>query len=663
MTWVRIIRGDIESPSRRMETELEMFVASADAGISIDQVTINQAGVAFVVDGDRGSDIRRLLGDLNVAVRVREGCSKLSIVGSGMRDTPGVVREVVEALSRENVEIIHCTDSNVTISILVPAADAARAESAVHDAVSVWNEERPHERSAGRHSDGDGDAVRRERRAGFAEAERLARWLVDRENDGLVVAGSTGEGQTLDDNERNALFAAVKEAVGDAAVVIANAGTNSTRESVRAVQAAEKAGADAILAVVPYYNKPTQRGMLAHFSAIADATRCRSSSTISRAEPAPTCCRRRCYDSRSAHGNIAGVKESSGDLKQIGTILRDRNDGLSSGRATIICSCRAWRWAPTASSASRRISVRANIARWSTRYRRRERRRSGAIARFVPAAHRRAVSDDQPHCGEMGDGSDGLSRRAVPSAARRHAGIARAATCGRCCALRFEPAPQSRIDARSTFSAAGSICSTRDAATQRIVEFGRATAPARRSSRLGTEMVVHAQKRRALSRHRQCVRAFAVRHRRLADGRAAARRAAEATRNRRRADRAALRSGRARRHIAGLFPWRARQASRPMLRPFWKCDFPDCASPERATAIFATTKRPTSCATIAASGAKLLFAGLGSPRQEFWLARHLRRPDAAPVSASADRSTCSADAWNARRHLRSARSRVVIPAC
>jgi aspartate kinase len=132
VTWIRIIRGDIESPARRMETELEMFRRVALAKISIDQVTINQAGVAFVVEGDRGGEIRRLLGDLNLAVRIREGCSKLSVVGTGMRDAPGVVHRVVEALSRADVEIIHCTDSNVTISILVPADHVTRAESAVH---------------------------------------------------------------------------------------------------------------------------------------------------------------------------------------------------------------------------------------------------------------------------------------------------------------------------------------------------------------------------------------------------------------------------------------------------------------------------------------------------------------------------------------------------
>jgi 4-hydroxy-tetrahydrodipicolinate synthase len=162
----------------------------------------------------------------------------------------------------------------------------------------------------------------------LAEAGRLAHWLVERDNDGLIVAGSTGEGQTLDDDERNALFSAVKEAVGNSAVVIANAGTNSTRESVRAVQAAENAGADAILAVVPYYNKPTQRGMIAHFSAIAEATNLPIVIYNIPGRTGVNMLPATLLDLAQRHGNIAGVKESSGDLKQIATILRDRNDGF-----------------------------------------------------------------------------------------------------------------------------------------------------------------------------------------------------------------------------------------------------------------------------------------------------------------------------------------------
>ena len=133
VTWIRVIRGDIENATHRMQTELEMFRRIADAGISIDQVTINQAGVAFVVDGDQGKKVRELLGDLNLAVRVREGCSKISVVGNAMRWMPGVVHQVVMALAKANVEIIHCTDSNITISVLVPEADVSVAEKAVHD--------------------------------------------------------------------------------------------------------------------------------------------------------------------------------------------------------------------------------------------------------------------------------------------------------------------------------------------------------------------------------------------------------------------------------------------------------------------------------------------------------------------------------------------------
>lgn len=133
VTWVRVIRGDVEERTRRMQVELQMFARLAETAISIDQVTINQAGVMFVVAGDRGSEIRRLLGDLNLAVRVREACAKLSVVGEGMRGRPGIVYRIVSALSGANVEIIHCTDSNITVSVLVPLAEAARAEQAVHD--------------------------------------------------------------------------------------------------------------------------------------------------------------------------------------------------------------------------------------------------------------------------------------------------------------------------------------------------------------------------------------------------------------------------------------------------------------------------------------------------------------------------------------------------
>ncbi len=157
-----------------------------------------------------------------------------------------------------------------------------------------------------------------------AEAGRIASWLVERGNDGLVVAGSTGEGQTLDDRERNELIAGVKDAVGTRARVIANAGSNDTRASVAAVRAAEANGADAILAVVPYYNKPSQSGMLAHFGEIAQATALPIMIYNIPSRTGVNMLPETLLELARRHKNVVGVKESSGDLRQIATIARDR---------------------------------------------------------------------------------------------------------------------------------------------------------------------------------------------------------------------------------------------------------------------------------------------------------------------------------------------------
>ncbi|MBV8690760.1 MAG: 4-hydroxy-tetrahydrodipicolinate synthase [Actinobacteria bacterium] len=101
-------------------------------------------------------------------------------------------------------------------------------------------------------------------------AAQLARWLVDHGNDGLVVTGTTGEGPVLTDEEEISLWKAVREAVS--VPIVAGAGTNDTRHSVQQVKAAEAAGVDGILAVTPYYNRPSQAGIEGHFRAIAAAT-------------------------------------------------------------------------------------------------------------------------------------------------------------------------------------------------------------------------------------------------------------------------------------------------------------------------------------------------------------------------------------------------------
>ncbi|MGH9062534.1 MAG: 4-hydroxy-tetrahydrodipicolinate synthase [Acidimicrobiales bacterium] len=101
-------------------------------------------------------------------------------------------------------------------------------------------------------------------------AARLARWLTGHGSDGLVVAGTTGESPTLDDREKVDLWRAVAEAV--TVPVIAGSGTNDTAHSVELTKAAEAAGVTAVLAVTPYYSRPSQAGLAAHFRAVAGAT-------------------------------------------------------------------------------------------------------------------------------------------------------------------------------------------------------------------------------------------------------------------------------------------------------------------------------------------------------------------------------------------------------
>lgn len=104
-----------------------------------------------------------------------------------------------------------------------------------------------------------------------AAARRLAAHLAEHGSHGLVVAGSSGEAATLDDEEHISLLRAVVTEVGDGTSVYCGTGTNDTRHSIELTKAAADAGADAALIVTPYYNKPTPAGLLGHFEAIAAA--------------------------------------------------------------------------------------------------------------------------------------------------------------------------------------------------------------------------------------------------------------------------------------------------------------------------------------------------------------------------------------------------------
>jgi 4-hydroxy-tetrahydrodipicolinate synthase len=161
----------------------------------------------------------------------------------------------------------------------------------------------------------DGGAVN------WPQVTTLAKALVENGSDGIVVAGTTGESPTLSDEEKIRLFRTVKEAVGGRAAVVAGTGTNDTRHSIHLSKEAQRAGCDGLLLVNPYYNRPSQDGLYAHFRTIAESTplpcmlynipgrtgvNC-APETIARLADVPT---------------IVAVKEASGSLDQVSDIRR-----------------------------------------------------------------------------------------------------------------------------------------------------------------------------------------------------------------------------------------------------------------------------------------------------------------------------------------------------
>jgi 4-hydroxy-tetrahydrodipicolinate synthase len=159
---------------------------------------------------------------------------------------------------------------------------------------------------------------------------RVAEHLVDHGSDGVVVSGTTGESPTTTTAEDGAILRAVVEAVGDRATVVAGVGTNNTAHSVELAEQAAKVGADGVLVVTPYYSKPTQDGVLAHFRAVADAADLpvmlydipgRSSITISHDT----------YLRAAEHQRIVAVKDAVGDLHRGVKLMRDTGLAFYSG--------------------------------------------------------------------------------------------------------------------------------------------------------------------------------------------------------------------------------------------------------------------------------------------------------------------------------------------
>ena len=150
----------------------------------------------------------------------------------------------------------------------------------------------------------------------YEAAEKLVAALIADGSDGVVVSGTTGESPSLSDDEKIELLKVVRKAIPGKSVV-AGTGSNDTRHSVRLSERAMKAGADALLAVVPYYNKPPQEGMYQHFKAISEVGPTIMYNIQGRTAVNMTAATTlRCAELPG----ILGVKEASGDLDQIGLV-------------------------------------------------------------------------------------------------------------------------------------------------------------------------------------------------------------------------------------------------------------------------------------------------------------------------------------------------------
>jgi len=153
----------------------------------------------------------------------------------------------------------------------------------------------------------------------YQQAKRLAQALLKSGSQGVVVSGTTGECPTLTKEEKLRLFAEVRSTIGQG--VVAGTGSYSTRESIELTREAERVGVDAILLVVPYYNKPTQEGLFQHFKAIAEST---SLPCILYNVPSRTVTNLSADTAikLSQIDNIVGIKEASSNLEQIAKILQ-----------------------------------------------------------------------------------------------------------------------------------------------------------------------------------------------------------------------------------------------------------------------------------------------------------------------------------------------------
>ena len=158
-------------------------------------------------------------------------------------------------------------------------------------------------------------------------AQELATWLIANGSDAVVVVGSTGESPTLTYKEKAELFRVVAEAIRGRGKVLCGTGTYSTAETLELTQAAEDAGADGILVVTPYYNKPPQSGLLAHYARVAEAT---DLPIIAYNIPGRTATRieHETLLQLAEKANIVAVKDSTGDFQGLSRLIAEAPAGF-----------------------------------------------------------------------------------------------------------------------------------------------------------------------------------------------------------------------------------------------------------------------------------------------------------------------------------------------
>jgi 4-hydroxy-tetrahydrodipicolinate synthase len=155
----------------------------------------------------------------------------------------------------------------------------------------------------------------------FETVEKLANYLVENGSDAILVAGTTGESPTLTHHEELELLSAVKKAVGSKVKILMGAGSNCTATAVEQSKKVQKAGADAILSVVPYYNKPSQAGMINHFGKIAKAVDLPVLLYNIPGRTGVNMCPTTIATVAKENPNIFAVKQSNSDLDQVSEII------------------------------------------------------------------------------------------------------------------------------------------------------------------------------------------------------------------------------------------------------------------------------------------------------------------------------------------------------